>query len=438
MRRCVALFGVLALAYLTRPALAGLYYTGEKYATLPAQWRGYLLDQRLLRGIAVAPGPGADASPLRTRYLEESKRLGRKAASEKLSADELADLGALLVRLGDAPRAVEVLRPAQREHPNHFHIAANLGTAWQMMGELGQATDCLKEAVRLAPGKDLASEEAHLRLVRGRLLRRQQPGELDDLFGVRYGGAGDVYKPGTLAEAERKKLPARAAAVAQQLALWLPADGPLLWQLAELAAAHGDVRSAAAMMDGCVTQFGMHSPLLREHRRQIRLAAGEVPASVPTAKEEHKPGHAGNLAFHARRPLVNKLDLVPLPEITATGTNPVPWELLSETVLEQPFRPNFPKYLRELEGKQVELTGFLMPLRDEPELGAFLVVEAPIGCWYCETPELTNIVYIELPQGRTARFQRGLVRVVGRLALNTNDPEDFLYTLRDARIGSVN
>jgi hypothetical protein len=427
MWRSVSLFVLLCLA---SSAHAGLYYSGEKYATLPAQWRGFLLDQRTLRNIAVPAKPDSDASPLRTRYLEEVKRLRQQ---EKRDADELADLGALFVRLGDAPGAVEVLRSAQRLHPHHFRIAANLGTAWQMMGELTHAAECLKEAVRLAPGKDLAAEEAHLRLVRGRLLKRHQPaGELDDLFGLRYGD------PGKLTEAERKKLPARAAAVAQQLALWLPADGPLLWQLAELAAAHGDVRSAAAMMDGCVTQFGMTSVTLREHRRLLRTAADALPKATPGDKSEHEPGHAGTLAFHSRRPLMNKLDLVPLPAISATGTNAVPWELFGETTLGQPFRPAFAKYLRELEGKQVELTGFLIPLRDEPEAAGFMFVEAPVGCWYCEMPELTGIVYIELPQGRTARFQRGLVRVVGRLALNATDAEDFLYALRDAHIGTVN
>ncbi len=437
MRRPVFVVILLAIAFLPGKACAGLYYSGEQYTALPAQWRGFLLDQQRLRGIAVAPAPGADANPLRTRYLKEANKLREKAARAPLSADEVADLGALLVRLGDAAGAVELLRPAQRTHPNHFHIAANLGTAWQIIGELGQAAECLKEAVRLAPGRDLAAEEAHLRLVRGRLRQGKGARELDDLFGVRFVGGGGAFEPGKLAEGERRKLPARAAAVAQQLALWLPADGALLWQLAELASAHGDVRSAAAMLDGCVTQFGMNNPVLREHRRHLRQAADALAAAAAGDKSEHAPGHAGSLTFHSRRPLVSKLDLAPLPPVNATGLNSVPWEVFSETVLEKPFRPTFSKYLRELEGKQVELTGFLMPLRDEPEAGLFMLVEAPVGCWYCEQPELTGIVYVELPRGKTARFQRGLVRVVGRLTLNATDPEDFLYSVRDARIGMV-
>ena len=38
-------------------ARAGLHYSGETPAELPAQWRGFLLDHRAVRFVGVAPGP---------------------------------------------------------------------------------------------------------------------------------------------------------------------------------------------------------------------------------------------------------------------------------------------------------------------------------------------------------------------------------------------
>ena len=70
-------------------------------------------------------------------------------------------------------------------------------------------------------------------------------------------------------------------------------------------------------------------------------------------------------------------------------------------------------------------------------MSAFLFIEAPVGCWYCETPESTGIIYVEMPAGETARYRRGLVRIVGRLRLNATDPEDFLYAVKDARVGAL-
>src|SRR5437667_444269 len=79
------------------------------------------------------------ASPASKCYLQEAEALEKAVRSRKLNADELADLGALYVRLGEPAKAVEVLRAAQREHPHHFRIVANLGTAWHVQGDFVQA-----------------------------------------------------------------------------------------------------------------------------------------------------------------------------------------------------------------------------------------------------------------------------------------------------------
>jgi hypothetical protein len=153
--------------------------------------------------------------------------------------------------------------------------------------------------------------------------------------------------------------------------------------------------------------------------------------------EEHGEQHKGSLLFRSRRPLISKADTTPLPAIDAKGINPIPWELFGETSVEKPFRPKFSKYLQELQGKQISMTGFMYPLREDPDANAFLFIEAPVGCWYCEMPETTGIVYVEMPAGQAARFQRGMVRIDGRLRLNANDPEDFLYAVKEARVRAL-
>ena len=426
---------VLLVLAVSAAADAGLYYSGERYASLPAQWRGFLLDHRAVRNIAVKPKDETEANPLRTRYRLAAEKLQVRAGKEKLTPDELADLGALYVRLGETAKAIDVLRAAQRNHPNHFAIAANLGTAWQLHGDNRQAAAALEDAVRLAPGKVLALEEAHLKLVRSRI--RSEPGELDDLFGIKYVNDKGGYKPGKLATSQAKKLPTKAVPITQQLALWLPADGPLLWQLAELANGHGDLRSAANMMEGCVVTFGMQNPTLRKHRLILREAVDGLPKLKIGSNDGHLEQHMGTLAFRSRRPLISTVDAAPLPPIDVKGVNAIPWELFSETVLEKPFKPNFAKYLNELDGKRISLTGFMYPLGEGTELTSFLFLEAPVGCWYCEMPETTGIIHVALSAGKTARYERGLVRIVGRLSLNTDDPEDYLYTVKDARVGAL-
>src|SRR5258708_32453723 len=99
----------LLLALFVPAARAGLHYSGEEIAPLPSQWRGYLLDQRLLRTLAFTPAPKTPTHPLRARYEKALTALETTAKTRALTADELADLGALYVRLGKLPQAVTVL-----------------------------------------------------------------------------------------------------------------------------------------------------------------------------------------------------------------------------------------------------------------------------------------------------------------------------------------
>jgi hypothetical protein len=419
----------LLVAVLAAPAArAGLYYSGEQIAPLPSQWRGFLLDQRLLRTIAVKPTKTSPPNPTRDRYREAADKLEAIKRERKLTADEIADLGALYVRLSEAAKAVEILRAAQRDFPNHFAIAANLGSAWQMQGDLAQAAVALEQAVKLAPGKLQRAEEYHLKLVRFRH-KTNKPGQLDDLFGVRYVGASGKFEAGKLAEAEQKKLPADAAAHLQQLALWLPADGALLWQMGELAGALGDVRTAAAMMDGCVTEFGLADPELRAHRRAYRAAAEALGQATKT---EHE-GHAG-LAARSKRPLLSKFGTAELPAINDKGVNLLPWTIVAETTIDKKYKPSFAKYLKELDGKQVTLTGYMQPLGDDAEPSSFMFIEYPVGCWYCEMPEITNIILVELPAGKTVGLTREALKITGTLKLNDKDPENFIYCIGKAKV----
>jgi len=150
----VAVAGLL----LAIPAVgrAGLYYSGEEIAELPSQWRGFLIDQRGLRNIAVKPTGANPASPARKLYESEAAKLTKAAKDGKLSPDEIADLGAIYVRFGEVGKALEVLQPAQRAHPEHFRLNANLGTAWQLNGDLDQLIRRQYPAFRKPAGNDLA------------------------------------------------------------------------------------------------------------------------------------------------------------------------------------------------------------------------------------------------------------------------------------------
>src|SRR5262249_21899949 len=155
--------------------------------------------------------------------------------------------------------------------------------------------------------------------------------------------------------------------------------------------------------------------------------------SSASAKVNHKL-HVSTLQVRSRRPLLSRLDAEKLPAIDPKGINSLPWAVLAETTLDRKYKPTFADYLKELAGKRVELSGFMQPLGDDADTDSFMVIEYPVGCWYCEMPETTGIVLVELVQGQSARFTRRLVKVVGKLTLNANDPENFLYIVSEAKV----
>ena len=388
MTRLASLLLLLAPA-----ARGGVHYSGDQFRPLPARWNGFLPDLRQLR---------TPAGPLHARYLADLARLRAVAAP---SADQLADLGALHLRLDRPADALAVLRPAARRFPDHFRVAAHLGTAWNRLGDLPRAAEALDDAVRLATPEHQPLEELHRTLVRLRLTERTTDAP-DKLF---------ADPP-----------PAAAVARVQELLLSLPADGRLLWLLAELAVAAGDVRPAAAMLDGCVTEFGMGSAKLRDRRQAVRQLADAA----------ERQGHAtvSRIPFRSPRAFARLIDPALLPAVT-TGVNPLSWAVLGETEIDGRGRPTFLAHLEKLDGRRVEVAGHATPVgTGEATVGAFLLTEAAVGCWFCEVPGPTQVVRVELPDGVSVAAPRGAVRVTGVLRLNRTDPEGLPVRVEEARV----
>ena len=165
-----------------------------------------------------------------------------------------------------------------------------------------------------------------------------------------------------------------------------------------------------------------------------RAAADELAkSSKPSPKTAHE-GHAGGLKPRSSRPLAGHDDDAPLPPIDAAGVNVLPWRVLGDTTVGRPFKVAFPKYLTELDGKQVTLSGFMQPLGDDLDASSFLLIQYPVGCWYCEMPEINGIVLVELPPDKTFHLTRDPLTVEGKLSLNATDPENFLFTIGKAKV----
>ncbi len=407
----------------------GVYYSQESYNELPSQWRGLLMDQRQLRQLGIEPKPNQTSTELRKKYLQDLSRLDKLSKEKKLLPEEFSDLGALLIRLNQAPQALETLRKADREYPQNFRILSNLASAWQTLGEFDRAIQVSEQAIALAPGKYVGAEKLHLFWINQ--LKKQKAGQkVDNLFSLQFQSQAGKYLPGGIDPAQLKNIPADAIASVQLLALWFPADPFLLMQLAEIANASGDPEVALAMMDGCVTEFGLREILLLEHRRILK----EYVQARKTAKDEKHQDHKNWFLPKSMRPFaLDKMEL-DLPPVKTNAVNLLPWLVLAQTQVDRKALAQYPAYLKQLENQKVQIEGHMQPVGEEHESSTFLLLENPVGCWYCEMPSLNGMVLIELKDSKVVRMSRQAQIIRGKLQLRKDDPEKFLFTILEAEM----
>ncbi len=314
------LIAVLVLAF-PLPARAGIYIPGQepelvgkdgKPRELPFdQFRLRLAD---LKGIPVA----VPESEARKKYLKRLAELESRRP-ERLSADELLQLGECQVRLGQLEKAFFAYHLATTKDPRNFLAQSGLAAVYQMSNDLLQARqrqiDALSLQPKLLPGMTkeqtawlLRVEKVFGQLQRGRLREFRDKTPLaqlsvDDLFGVQFVGAGGSYEAGAIAPDQKAKLPPDALAVVQQLVLWYPFDARLYWLLGELYNANGQMREALLVFDECLFSRNFQADRLKEHKRLIddslaQLAATEKKSQAAAAAQKQADEEQKDFSKH--------------------------------------------------------------------------------------------------------------------------------------------
>lgn len=78
---------------------------------------------------------------------------------------DLSDYAALLMKAGKEEVALEILRELSNYYPDEFRIASNLGTAYELNGEVDSALVYIGKAMVLNPNDHEGSEWFHIRIL---------------------------------------------------------------------------------------------------------------------------------------------------------------------------------------------------------------------------------------------------------------------------------
>lgn len=141
--------------------------------------------------------------------------------------------------------------------------------------------------------------------------------------------------------------------------------------------------------------------------------------------------HQRSIAEPVRRPAPSELP------IDGAGRVQLSWDTLAATTVSKRGRPTFSPPLSAAQGKIATLVGYMYPLDEIGDVHQFILLEAPVGCYFCQTPPPTGVVRVMLEGNRRLPIRYEPVKVTGRLAVQTDNPEDFFYSLDDATIASA-
>jgi uncharacterized protein len=123
----------------------------------------------------------------------------------------------------------------------------------------------------------------------------------------------------------------------------------------------------------------------------------------------------------------------PMTSMLPDAKGAVPWSLLSKTAIRKidgKLAPDFPSELRALNGKNVKLQGYVLPLEAGQTHRHFLLSAWSPSCPFCLTagPE----AMVEVKARGAVKYVLEPVVVQGRLQLLDNDPGGMFFRLLDA------
>lgn len=94
------------------------------------------------------------------------------------------------MKLGHVDSALNILEALNIKYPKEYIIIANLGTAYELDGQLKKALEFIKKGYEINPASHLGSEWIHIKILEAKIKEKQSPGwlrkhpiiEIDDLF----------------------------------------------------------------------------------------------------------------------------------------------------------------------------------------------------------------------------------------------------------------
>jgi tetratricopeptide (TPR) repeat protein len=176
------------------------------------------------------------------------------ALANSTNFNDRSDYAVSLVYLGKVEEAVNLLRTLERERPGTYFVAANLGTALELMGKNQEALQWIREGIRRNPESHEGTEWLHAKILEAKIAQERDPAYFKghsvlELDPKQMSGAmnidGRTFSPKEVAEAIQYQLQERLQFVKPPD----PAVASLLFDYAAIEASTNILESAKELLE---------------------------------------------------------------------------------------------------------------------------------------------------------------------------------------------
>jgi hypothetical protein len=96
-----------------------------------------------------------------------------------------------------------------------------------------------------------------------------------------------------------------------------------------------------------------------------------------------------------------------------------------------------PKRVKDLAGKKVLMTGFMLPIDEVQNIKEFLLVQSLWSCCYGQPPDINGIVRVVMPKGKTTDYFFDPLKIVGTLKIESTVLDGYCVDIYQLQLESL-
>jgi len=96
-----------------------------------------------------------------------------------------------------------------------------------------------------------------------------------------------------------------------------------------------------------------------------------------------------------------------------------------------------PKKVKDLHGKKVLMSGFMLPIDDVKDIKEFLLVQSLWSCCYGQPPDINGIVRVVMPKGKTTDYFFDPLKIIGTFKVEATSIDNYCVDIYQIEVESL-